>query len=66
MINLNNVSETKGQVLDVLVLHDSLLLLYVCCLSADSFQAMPLALVGLTFVATNLKCIKVSNAALLR
>jgi len=66
MINLNNVFETKGQMLDVLVLHGFLLLLYVCSLSADSFQAMPLALVGLSFVATNLKRIKISNAALLR
>jgi len=52
--------------LDVLVLHGFLLLLYVCSLSADSFQAMPLALVGLSFVAINLKRIKISNAALLR
>jgi len=66
MINLNNAFETKGQMLDVLVLHGFLLLLYVCSLSADSFQAMPLALVGLSFVAINLKRIKISNAALLR
>ena len=66
MINLNNMSETKGQMLDILVLHGFLLLLDVCCLIADSLQAMSLALVGLSFVATNLKRIKASNVTLLR
>ncbi|KAA6425111.1 MAG: hypothetical protein FRX49_05285 [Trebouxia sp. A1-2] len=66
VINLNKVSETKGQMLNILVLHGFLLLLYICCLSADSLQAMSLALVGLTFVACNLKRIKASNMSLLR
>lgn len=66
MINLNNVFETKGQMLDILVLHAFLLLLYVCCLSADSLQAMSLALVGLSVVAANLKRIKALNTSLLR
>ena len=66
MINLNNVFETKGQMLDILVRHGFLLLLYVCCLSAGSLQAMSLALVGLSFVATNLKRIKASSTSLLR
>ncbi len=66
MINLNNVSESKGQMLDILVLHGFLLLLYVCCLSADSLQAMSLALVGLSVVVANLKRIKALNTSLLR
>ena len=66
MINLNNVFETKGQMLDILVRHGFLLLLYVCCLSADSLQAMSLALVGLSVVATNLQRIKALITTLLR